>query len=84
MCMATRTVTVKEEAYERLRGARRYPKESFSEVILRASWPENTVTAGDLLELLRASEPSLDPKSLDRIDALKKSDAPPEDKWAED
>lgn len=42
--MAIKTVSLKTEAYERLKTARRYPGESFSEVILRASWPEDTIT----------------------------------------
>jgi predicted nucleic acid-binding protein len=37
--MAVKTVSLKTEAYERLKAARRYPGESFSEVILRARWP---------------------------------------------
>jgi len=50
-CMSTKTISVKIEAYERLRAARRYPDESFSEVVLRARWPEDTVTAGELRAL---------------------------------
>ena len=42
--MAIKTVSLKSEAYEPLRSARRYPGESFSEVILRARWPEDTIT----------------------------------------
>lgn len=47
--MAIKTVSLKTEAYERLKTARRYPGESFSEVILRASWPEDTITGEELL-----------------------------------
>ena len=51
-CMGTKTVSLKDEAYGRLRAARRYPDESFSEVVLRATWPEDTITARGLLALL--------------------------------
>ena len=80
--MATRTVTVKDEAYRRLRAARRYPSESFTQVILRATWPEQTSTAGELLEHLRRSGPTFDEGALDRIEQAKTLDIPPEDKWA--
>lgn len=80
--MGTKTISLKNEAYDRLRAARRYPTESFSEVVLRASWPEDTVTAKDLLRLYRAGRVRLSDEALDRLDALKRSDAPPEDKWA--
>lgn len=34
--MATKTISLKLEAYEKLRAARRSPDESFSEVVMRA------------------------------------------------
>ena len=42
-CMATKTISLKLDAYEKLRAARRQPTESFSQVILRARWPEETI-----------------------------------------
>ena len=83
LCVGTRTVSLKIEAYERLKAARRYATESFSEVVLRATWPEDTVTAGGLLTLLRSSPPWFSAEELDAIDTAKRADAPPEDKWAE-
>jgi predicted CopG family antitoxin len=80
-CMSTKTISVRIEAYERLRAARRYPDESFSEVVLRARWPEDTVTAGELRALARARGARLSEVELDRIEAAKRLDAPPEDKW---
>ena len=79
--MAVKTITLKLEAYERLRSARRYPTESFSAVVLRASWPEDTVIARELLALRRGRRGVLSNAGLDRIEELKRSDAPPEDKW---
>lgn len=80
--MAVRTISLKTEAYERLKAARRYPTESFSEVVLRATWPEDTVTAGGLIALLRASPPWFSTDALDLIEAVNSDDAPPENKWA--
>ena len=80
--VATRTISLKQEAYDRLRAARRYPGESFSEVVLRATWPEDTTTARALLESYRTRRPHLSPDELDRVEALKRRDSPPEDKWA--
>ena len=81
--MSVKTVSLKLEAYERLRAARRYPTESFSEVVLRATWPEDTVTARELLALGRSRGARFSGAELDRIEALKQQDLPPEDKWAE-
>jgi predicted CopG family antitoxin len=81
--MSTKTISLKSEAYERLRTARRYPEESFSEVVLRATWPEDTITARAFLDLHRAGRPYFSDEDLDRIEALKEHDPVPEDKWAE-
>ncbi|MBP7568920.1 MAG: hypothetical protein KBA95_02555 [Acidobacteria bacterium] len=81
--MATKTISLKIEAYERLRAARRYPSESFSEVVLRATWPDDTITARELLALARARGPRFSAAELDAIEASRRLDAPPEDKWIE-
>jgi predicted CopG family antitoxin len=81
--MAVKTVSLKIEAYERLRSARRYPGESFSEVILRARWPEDTVTGAELLRRYAKHGASLTERQLDAIEAAVAADRPPEDKWAE-
>lgn len=75
------TVSLKTEAYERLEAARRYPGESFSEVILRARWPEDTLTGAELLARSRSEVARLTDAELDAIEAAKAADAPAEDKW---
>ena len=80
--MGTKTISLKDEAYSRLKAARRYPDESFSEVVLRATWPEDTITAKAFLALLGARRSHLRADELDRTDAIKERDQPPEDKWA--
>ena len=79
--MATKTISLRLEAYERLRRARRYPGESFSKVVLRATWPEQTLTGAELLRQYRDTGPFYAEAELDRIEALKVADRPPEDKW---
>jgi len=78
--MSTKTISLKKEAYERLKAARRYPSESFSEVVLRARWAEDTITAGDLLTRHKGGHFSAD--ELSRMEATRAADQAPEDKWA--
>lgn len=80
--MSTKTISLKEEAYRKLKAARRYPGESFSEVVLRATWPEDTITARGLIDLHVPGRPLLRDEELARIEAAKNLDLPPEDKWA--
>ncbi len=79
--MATKTISLHLDAYERLRAARRRPDESFSQVILRARWPGETITGSDLLRRAREHGPFFSEEELDRIERLKAEDRPPEDKW---
>jgi predicted CopG family antitoxin len=79
--MATKTISLKLEAYNRLRAARRYATESFSEVVMRASWPEETLTGAELLARCRTEGPLLSEQAIDRIEQLKVADTAPGDKW---
>ena len=81
LCMATKTISLRLEAYERLKRARRTPTESFSDVVMRAEWPDVGLTGGDLLALYERRGPYLSEEALDRIDEAKALDRPPEDKW---
>ncbi len=83
-CMSTKTISLKLEAYERLRRARRYPEESFSEVILRAVWPGQTLTGAELLRVIKERGASFGERSLGRLEEAKRDDRPPNDKWAAD
>ncbi|HEY7053994.1 MAG TPA: antitoxin VapB family protein [Mycobacterium sp.] len=78
--MATKTISVDLEAYERLRAARRSPDESFSRVIKRAQWPNEAGTAAALLDAM-AGLPTLEEQVLARLDEAQRADAPPEDRW---
>ncbi len=79
--MSSKTISLREEAYERLRAARRYPGESFSAVVLRARWPEATTTGKAFLDICRERGAVFDATELDRVEALKQADAPAIDKW---
>lgn len=48
---------------------------------MRARWEEGAITAGELLGMWRDEPPFLDREALSRIEAAKKADRPPEDKW---
>lgn len=78
--VATKTISIDLEAYERLRRARLAPDESFSRVIKRALWREEVRTAAGLLSAL-AETPLPDPDELARLDETQRADAPPEDPW---
>jgi len=82
MHMSIKTVSLRLEAYERLRSARRYPGESFSQVVLRAQWPEQTITGSELLERTRRHGPFLTEEQLVAIEDTDRRDRPPGDKWA--
>ena len=81
-CIETETISLKIEAYEWLRRARRTPDESFSDVVLRARWPEQGLTAEELRAVYLAEGPCLDAAALDRIEEALGADRPPEDNWA--
>ncbi len=76
--MASKTISLKVEAYDRLRAARRYPSESFSEVVLRATWPEQTVTGVELLRRGRRDGPAFSSDGLNQVEFLKVIDTPPQ------
>jgi hypothetical protein len=70
--MATKTISLELDAYDKLRRAKREPRESFSSVVRRARWDEMT-GADQLLERLRElhrlrPQSFLDDEALDRID----------------
>lgn len=81
--MATKTISIDLEAYERLRRARRTRMESFSNVIKRATWPTPPRTAGALLEALE-TVPLVDEEVLRALDEAQAADRPPEERWPDE
>ena len=82
LCMATKTISVRLEAYEKLRRARRFSGESFSEVILRARWDGETLTGAELLARCRERGAHFSEAELAEIEQAKADQEAPEDKWA--
>jgi hypothetical protein len=82
--MPTKTISVHVDAYERLKRAKRTSSESFSDVIMRARWDSEPLTAAAYLRLARERGPSYRTEELDSVDAANAADRPPRDKWTED
>ncbi|MFQ5689395.1 MAG: antitoxin VapB family protein [Gemmatimonadota bacterium] len=80
--MATKTISLRLEAYERLRRARRHPTESFSDVVMRAQWTDAPSTAGEYLAHLRERGPLYDLTGVKVIEELCLTDRPARDKWS--
>lgn len=78
--MATKTISIDLEAYERLRAARRVETESFSQVIKRALWTTEPKTAGRFLEAMRTRSP-MSEVDLDLLEKAQREDLPPDDPW---
>ncbi len=53
--MASKTISLSVDSYNRLKAARKHPGESFSSVIRRASW-DDALPPGDGIEILRYYE----------------------------
>lgn len=81
--MATKTISIDLEAYEKLRRARLAPDESFSRVIKRARWRDDRKTAAGLLRAL-GDVPAPDSAELERLYEIQRSDLPPEPPWQPD
>ena len=70
--MATKTISLELDAYEKLKRAKRSDRESFSSVVRRARFPHETRTAEQVLSALRElgrthPESLLDEETLDRL-----------------
>ncbi len=84
--MATKTITLELDAYEKLKTAKQSPKESFSSVVRRAVFEKKSFTAQDLLEFMeqRAVEGSLlSEKILDKLEEAQKQPHRSSFRWKE-
>ena len=79
--MGTKTISLTEEAYERLKAHRKTQGDSFSRVVMRAFWDDEPLTAGELLSKWRNRAPFFSEEQLSAIECAKAGGSPPEDKW---
>lgn len=75
--VATKTITLEIDAYERLKRAKRTTRESFSEVVRRLPMPTGAITAGQYLALTRERGALLTEDDARAIDELNLADQPP-------
>jgi hypothetical protein len=80
--MATKTITLEIDAYEKLRRAKR-PGESFTAVVRRVELPTPEFSGKDLLAYLHKHGACMTEDQLDELDENQLLDAPPVDHWAE-
>jgi predicted CopG family antitoxin len=79
--MATKTISLEIDAYERLKASKR-PGESFSEVVRRAQFADPVPTGKDLLEWMRKGGSGVSDAYLDEVEEAEKNDRSPDDPWA--
>ena len=77
-CMAIKTISLELDAYEKLRRAKRSPRESFSSVVRRASWENEPLDADKILDHWRGlakdhPEALLDEETLRRMESRKRT-----------
>ena len=75
--MATKTITLEVDAYERLKQAKLSPRESFSEVVRRLPLGPAAITAQGYLELVRQRGSQLTEEDCLSIDQVNLADRPP-------
>ena len=80
-CVATKTITLELDAYERLRALKR-PGESFSEVVRRAVFPESAPKGSDLTAYYRAGGSEVPHSYLDTVEQAAQADLTPDNPWA--
>ena len=76
--MPTKTITLELDAYERLKAAKRTPRESFSEVVRRLPIPGYAFVGRDLLKLREQRGVYLTEEDAAAIDELNRADRPPD------
>ncbi len=79
--MATKTITLELDAYEKLRRAK-LGGESFTEVVRRAVWVDVPATGAGLREYFRGGGSGVSAKYLDSVEEAVKHDPVPDDPWA--
>ena len=76
--MATKTITLELDLYEKLRHAKR-GGESFTEVVRRAVWVDAPATGESLVNYFRNGGSATSDKNLDAVEEAAKHDPIPDD-----
>lgn len=79
--MATKTITLEIDAYEKLRQAKR-GGESFTEVVRRATWVNPPLTGAALRTYLRSGGSRISEKYLEAVESTAALDPIPDNPWA--
>lgn len=83
--MATKTITLEIDAYERLKRAKLSPQESFSSVVRRARFDAGTPTIADLLIYMKdislQTQPVLSESQLNVLEATQQEPRYSDSKW---
>ena len=79
--MATKTITLELDAYEKLRLAKR-GGESFTEVVRRAVLTDIPLTGSRLREYLKTGGSGISEKYLDAVEEAANHDSIPDNPWA--
>jgi hypothetical protein len=79
--MATKTITLEIDAYEKLRLSKR-PGESFTDVVRRARFDGSVATGASLVEYFRGGGSAVSEHYLDAVQEAVKNAEPPDDPWA--
>ncbi len=80
--MATKTISLELDAYEKLAAAKR-GRESFSSVVRRCLLPGAPRDGASVLALLRERRRFLSDDDLTKLEKVERSDSPPDNPWEE-
>jgi predicted CopG family antitoxin len=81
-CMATKTITLELDAYEKLRVAKR-GGESFSSVVRRVVIPGRSRSGAEVISYMRSEGPFFGEEELDAMERAADSDQAPGNPWEE-